>query len=102
MPAGLTFEQAATVPQAGVLALQGLSYRGAIGEEVLINGAGGGVGTFAVQMAKASGAMPRGDSARVAARLPASFRGEPGKLALRYDPASVHWFDAESGRRIEA
>jgi NADPH:quinone reductase-like Zn-dependent oxidoreductase len=64
MPAGLTFEQAAAVPQAGVLALQGLEYRGAMGEEVLINGAGGGVGTFAVQMAKATGARVTGrDSA---------------------------------------
>ena len=60
MPAGLTFEQAAAVPQAGVLALQGLSYRGTTGEEVLINGAGGGVGTFAVQMAKAAGARVTG------------------------------------------
>ena len=58
MPAGLTFEQAAAVPQAGVLALQGLAYRGEVqpGQRVLMNGAGGGVGTFAVQMAKASGA----------------------------------------------
>jgi NADPH:quinone reductase-like Zn-dependent oxidoreductase len=56
MPAGLSFEQAAAVPQAGVLALQGLEYGGPLGDEVLINGAGGGVGTFAVQMAKAAGA----------------------------------------------
>ena len=62
MPAGLTFEQAAAVPQAGVLALQGLAYRGEVqpGQEVLINGAGGGVGTFAVQMAKAAGAVVTG------------------------------------------
>ena len=59
MPAGLTFEQAAAVPQAGVLALQGLSYRGEVqpGHQVLINGAGGGVGTIAIQLAKASGAV---------------------------------------------
>lgn len=59
MPAGLTFEQAAAVPQAGVLALQGLRYRGEVqaGDAVLMNGAGGGVGTFVVQMAKASGAV---------------------------------------------
>jgi NADPH:quinone reductase-like Zn-dependent oxidoreductase len=64
MPAGLSFEQAAAVPQAGVLALQGLEYRGAIGRAVLINGAGGGVGTFAVQLAKASGSVVTGvDSA---------------------------------------
>lgn len=62
MPAGLTFEQAAAVPQAGVLALQGLAFRREVqpGDEVLINGAGGGVGTFAVQMAKASGAVVTG------------------------------------------
>lgn len=62
MPAGLGFEQAAAVPQAGVLALQGLSYRGEVrpGDAVLVNGAGGGVGTFAVQMAKASGAVVTG------------------------------------------
>jgi NADPH:quinone reductase-like Zn-dependent oxidoreductase len=65
-PAGLTFEQAAAAPQAGVLALQGLRYGGEVqpGQHVLINGAGGGVGTFAVQMAKASGAVVTGvDSA---------------------------------------
>ena len=50
------------MPQAGVLALQGLSFRGEVqpGQEVLINGAGGGVGTFAIQLAKASGAVVTG------------------------------------------
>ena len=42
----------------------------------------------------------RGD-ARVAARLHASMPAAEGKLALRYDPANVHWFDAASGKRIE-
>ena len=62
MPAGLTFEQAAAVPQAGVLALQGLAHRRPVqpGESVLINGAGGGVGTFAVQLAKAARATVTG------------------------------------------
>jgi len=53
-PANITFKQAAAVPQAGVLAFQGLQTTGEIkpGQKVLINGAGGGVGTFAVQIAK--------------------------------------------------
>ena len=55
---GLTFEQAAAVPIAGQTALQGLRDNGELqaGQRVLINGAGGGVGTFAVQIAKALGA----------------------------------------------
>jgi NADPH:quinone reductase-like Zn-dependent oxidoreductase len=57
-PAGLTFEQAAAVNMAGTTALQGLRDKGQIkpGQRVLINGAAGGVGTFAVQIAKAFGA----------------------------------------------
>ncbi len=56
-PTNLTFEQAAAVPQAAVVALQGLRDRGQIqpGQRVLINGASGGVGTFAVQIARALG-----------------------------------------------
>jgi NADPH:quinone reductase-like Zn-dependent oxidoreductase len=54
----MTFEQAAAIPQAGVLALQGLRDVGKIkaGDKVLLNGAGGGVGTFALQYAKLLGA----------------------------------------------
>jgi NADPH:quinone reductase-like Zn-dependent oxidoreductase len=57
-PANLSFEEAAAVPMAAVTALQGFHYAGQVqpGQKVLINGASGGVGTFAVQFAKAFGA----------------------------------------------
>jgi NADPH:quinone reductase-like Zn-dependent oxidoreductase len=61
-PDSLTFEEAAAVPQAAILALQGLRYKGQIqpGQKLLINGAGGGAGTFAVQIAKSFGAEVTG------------------------------------------
>jgi 2-desacetyl-2-hydroxyethyl bacteriochlorophyllide A dehydrogenase len=57
-PASLSFEEAAAVPMAAVTALQGLGRHGALqpAQRVLINGATGGVGSFAVQLAKAAGA----------------------------------------------
>jgi len=61
-PANLTFEQAASVPMAGLVALQALRDHGKVraGQKVLINGASGGIGTFAVQIAKSLGAEVTG------------------------------------------
>ena len=61
-PASMTFEQAAAIPQAAVIALQGIRDKGQVqpGQKVLINGAGGGTGTFAIQLAKLAGAEVTG------------------------------------------
>ncbi len=61
-PTAMTFEQAAAVPVAGITALQALRDHGRLqsGQQVLIHGASGGVGTFAVQIAKALGAQVTG------------------------------------------
>lgn len=62
MPEGVSFAQAAAIPQAAVLALQGLRKKGELekGHRVLVNGAGGGVGTFAIQYIKLQGAHVTG------------------------------------------
>jgi NADPH:quinone reductase-like Zn-dependent oxidoreductase len=61
-PASISFEEAAAIPQAGVIALQGIRDKGQIqpGQKLLINGAGGGAGTFAIQLAKLHGAEVTG------------------------------------------
>jgi len=61
-PAGLTFEEAAAIPQGGVLALNGIREKGQVqpGQQVLINGAGGSAGVFAVQLARLCGAEVTG------------------------------------------
>jgi NADPH:quinone reductase-like Zn-dependent oxidoreductase len=61
-PAGLTFEQAAAIPQAAFIALQGIREKGQVqlGQKVLINGGGGGTGAFAIQLAKLAGAEVTG------------------------------------------
>jgi NADPH:quinone reductase-like Zn-dependent oxidoreductase len=58
-PAGLTFAEASTLPQAGAIALQGTE-SAAAGRRVLVNGAGGGSGSFAIQLAKRLGAHVTG------------------------------------------
>jgi NADPH:quinone reductase-like Zn-dependent oxidoreductase len=61
-PAGMTFEQAAAIPQAAFIAVKAIRDKGQVqpGHKVLVNGAGGGAGTFAVQIAKSYGAEVTG------------------------------------------
>lgn len=61
-PAGLSFEEAAAIPQGGVIALQGIDEQGQVqaGQAVLINGAAGSAGSFAIQLAKLHGAQVTG------------------------------------------
>jgi NADPH:quinone reductase-like Zn-dependent oxidoreductase len=62
MPEGMTYEEAAALPQAGAIALQGIQDKGRVqpGQKVLINGAGGGSGMYAIQLAKLRGAEVTG------------------------------------------
>jgi NADPH:quinone reductase-like Zn-dependent oxidoreductase len=62
MPDGMTYEEAAALPQAGAIALSGIQEKGRVqpGQQVLINGAGGGSGMFAIQLAKLHGAEVTG------------------------------------------
>ena len=62
IPAGMTYEEAAALPQAGAIALQGIQDKGRVqtGQKVLINGAGGGSGMYAIQLAKLNGAEVSG------------------------------------------
>jgi NADPH:quinone reductase-like Zn-dependent oxidoreductase len=61
-PADMTFEEASAIPQAAFIALQGIQDKGKVqpGQQVLINGAGGGTGAFAIQLAKLAGAEVTG------------------------------------------
>ena len=79
VPDGLTLEEAAAAPIAGVTALQGLRDRGALaeGQRVLVNGASGGVGTFAVQIAKTLGGDSDGRLQRAEGRPRALARSGP-------------------------
>jgi len=62
IPAGMAYDEAASVPQAGAIALQGIREKGQVrpGQQVLINGAGGGSGMYAIQLAKLDGAEVTG------------------------------------------
>jgi len=83
-PLNVTFEQAAAVPVAALTALQGLRDKGKIqpGQKVLINGASGGVGTFAVQIARSFGAEVTGVGAH---RVNDYTREDFTKDTQRYD-----------------
>ena len=96
IPAGVPFDQAATIPHSAILALRGLTGRGAIepGQTVLVIGAGGCVGPFAIQLAKAFGAEVTGVD-------------HTGKLELMRSVGADHVIDytkedfAENGLRYD-
>lgn len=108
-PANITLEQAAAIPVAGVTALQGLRDKGRIqsAQHVLINGAAGGVGTFAVQIAKSFGAQVTGVCSTVRVDLVRSIgadhvidytRNDVTTGAQRYDLV----LDCVGGRSLSA
>ena len=107
--ANLTFEQAAALPVAGLTALQGLRDQGRVqpGQKVLINGAAGGVGTFAVQIAKSFGAEVTGVCASTSVNLVRSIGADHvidytsddfSRRAQRYDVV----FDCVGNRPLSA
>jgi NADPH:quinone reductase-like Zn-dependent oxidoreductase len=96
-PSNLTFEQAAAVPISGMTALQALRDQGRVrpGQRVLVIGASGGVGTFAVQLAKALGADVTGVSSTAKMELVRTIGADDVIDYTRQD-------FAESGRRYDA
>jgi len=101
-PAGLTFEQAAAVPTSGSLAVQGVRDEGRVraGQKVLINGAGGAVGTFAVQLAKAYGAHVTGvDAAAKLDMLGRSARTGSSTTRWRTSPGAASAMTSSSMSR---
>ena len=82
-PANLTFEEAGSIAVAGITALQGLRDVGHVqaGQKVLVNGASGGVGTFAVQIAKAMGAEVTGVCSTKNVELVRSLGADHGRIS---------------------
>jgi NADPH:quinone reductase-like Zn-dependent oxidoreductase len=94
-PPGLAFEEAAAIPVAGATALQALTTKGGIqaGQRVLVTGAGGGVGPFAVQLAKALGGRVTATTSASKAELVASIGADRVLDYARDDAASAGPFD---------
>lgn len=106
-PSGMTFVQAAAIPQAAMLAVQGLQALGPLrpGQSLLINGAGGGVGTFAVQIARLHDlevtGVDRADKLEMVRSLGATHvidyaTEDPTRTGRRYDFV----LDVKTGRSI--
>ena len=103
-PAKLTFEEAATIPQAAIIALQGLRDIRPVkaGQQVLVNGAGGGMGTFAVQMAKSFGAASPAWTARPnrtsSDRSALTTSSTMPRRTSRRPRTATTWYSTSSGR----